>query len=253
MFVGALAGFLSGLLGVGGGMVVVPSLLVTFYILGLSPANVMQIAVGTSLAAMVLTSASSAWAHLKGVNWPFFKALVPGTILGAILGAVIAHILPTRQLQVIFGVFVCLFGAYFLFTAKIPEIDKNLKPHYLIMMLIGLVIGALSSILGIGGGIITVPVLTIFGASLRNAISTSAANGFIIALLGALSFLYLGLKQENVDSVGYVYIPAFIIIGLTAALLAPLGAKYAYSTSSVVLKRIFGVYQILVGVAMIWF
>lgn len=252
LIIGIVAGFLSGLLGVGGGMVVVPSLLVVFHYMGFSPQNMMQTAIGTSLAAMVFTSGASAWAHHKRVNWLLFKELVPGIILGAILGAITAYLLPTRQLQVVFGLFVCLFGTYFLLTAKNKEIEGKIKPHYLIMSLIGLAIGAISSILGIGGGIITVPMLIFCGTSLQKAISTSAATGFLIAIVGAFSFLYLGLERGATESFGYIYIPAFIVIGLTAALLAPLGAKYAYSTPSAVLKRVFGIYQILIGLLMIW-
>lgn len=215
--VGVAAGFLSGLLGVGGGMVVVPSLLVIFHFIGFPAENMMQTAIGTSLAAMVFTSGASAWAHHKRVNWLLFKELVPGIILGAILGAVIAHLLPTQQLQVVFGIFVCLFGTYFLMTAKIKEIEGKIKPHYLIMSLIGLAIGSISSILGIGGGIITVPMLIFCGSSLLNAISTSAATGFLIAIVGAISFLYLGLTHGAAESFGYIYLPAFIVIGLAAA------------------------------------
>ena len=243
LIVGLAAGFISGLLGIGGGMIVVPSLLVTFYLLSLYPDNAMQTAIGTSLAAMVLTAWSSAWAHWKHVNLSLFKALAPGIIFGAIVGAIIAHLLPTKHLQFVFGIFICLFGIYFLLTAKIQEIESKTQPHYLILSIIGVAIGAISSILGIGGGIITVPLLTFFGASLKHAISTSAVTGFLIAFFGAM----------HSCSTGYVYIPAFIIIGLAAAMMAPLGAKFAYTTSPIILKRVFGIYQIAIGLLMIWF
>lgn len=253
LFIGTFAGFLSGLLGIGGGLIVVPSLLVLFHFLGFPPENVMKMAIATSLAAMVFTVGSSAWAHRKGIIWHLFKSLVFGILLGAILGATIASIMPEKYLQIFFGFFVCLFGLYFLLTANIKEIEGQLRPHFLVMTLIGLLIGAISSILGIGGGIITVPLLTIFGTPMRNAISTSAATGFVIAVASALSFFYLGLSQSNALSLGYIYIPAFIVIGLTASLLAPLGAKHAYSTSIVILKRVFGFFQIIVGILLIYF
>lgn len=252
LVVGIIAGFLSGLLGVGGGLIVVPSLLATFYVLGFYPENMMQVAIGTSLSAMVFTSAASALAHRKGVNWFLFKELVLGICLGSILGAFLAHILPTKHLQVIFGIFICIFGIYFLTFNRINALERNSKPNSWIMTLSGLLIGAISSILGIGGGIITVPVLIIFGASMRQAIATSAVTGFAIAIVGALSFAYLG-SSEGVDGhAGYVYMPAFLIIGLSAAFLAPIGAKYAYSTPTIVLKRIFGIYQITIGLLMIY-
>ena len=158
--VGLAAGFLSGLLGVGGGMLVVPVLLATFYFLDFPQETIMQTAIGTSLAAMVVTSGASAWAHLKGVIWFLFKALTPGIILGAILGALVAHMLSTKYLQLIFGLFICLFGTYFLLTAKFNEVEGKIKPSLMILRLIGLIIGVISSILGIGGGIITVPLST---------------------------------------------------------------------------------------------
>lgn len=250
---GAIAGFISGLLGIGGGMIVVPALLMIFKLLNFPFENMMQMAIGTSLTAMIFTAGSSAWAHHKTVNWYIFKALIPGIFLGSILGAMIAHILPTEILQVIFGIFLCVLGTYFLLTAKIKEVEATIKPDYFIIHLMGLMIGSISSILGIGGGIITVPMLLMLGTSMQNAISTSATTGFLIATVGALSFLFLGLTEESNGTIGYVYIPAFVVIGLTAAIMAPLGAKYSYSTSTVVLKRIFGIYQIVIGILMVIF
>lgn len=253
LIVGTTAGFLSGLLGIGGGMIVVPSLLLTFHFLGFPPENRMQIAIGTSLSAMVLTSGASAWAHHKGVNWLLFKELIPGIFVGAILGSMIAHILPTKHLQVVSGVFIFLFGTYFFFTAEVRKLEGTIQPHFFLLGMIGVIIGAISSILGIGGGIITVPLLILFGASLPHAISTSAASGFIISVIGTLSFLILGMQQSGVISLGYIYGPAFVIIGIAAAITAPLGANYAYSTSTGTLKHIFGAYQIIIGILMIVF
>ena len=117
VLIGLTAGLLGGLLGIGGGLVTVPSLLFAFHFLGLKFNHVMQVVVGTSLAAMVFTAASSALAHIfkKGVNWEFFFALAPGIIVGAILGAWIADILPSSKLELIFGIFMCAIGLYFIF------------------------------------------------------------------------------------------------------------------------------------------
>lgn len=253
LMIGITAGFLSGLLGVGGGLVVVPALLLVFHLLKFFPGNLMQTAVGTALAAMIFTSGASAWAHRLGVNGGLFKSLTPGLLLGSVLGAFIAHLLPTKQLQFIFGVFVFLFGTYLLLTANFKDIEADLHPSTLIMSIIGIFIGGLSSILGIGGGIITVPVLALFGTSFQHAISTSAATGFLIAVVGTLSFLFFGLKGGNEHELGYIYMPAFLIIGVSAAFIAPIGAKYAYSTPTIILKRLFGIYQIVIGVLLIWF
>lgn len=251
--VGLLAGFLSGLLGVGGGMVVVPSLLLIFHWLNLPFENVMQIAIGTSLAAMIFTSGTSAWSHYKNLDQFLFKALAPGICFGCILGAFVAHLIPTQILQMIFAVLMLIFGVYFLLTANISELEKKIKPHYLTLTLIGFAIGFISSILGIGGGAITVPLLLLFGTVLRTAISTSAVTGFLISIVGALAFLFFGLKYQTASKWGYIYLPAFLLIGLAAAPMATLGAKYAYTTSSPILKRIFGCYLLIVGGSMIWF
>lgn len=256
ILIGSLAGFIGGLLGVGGGLIVVPTLVIMFNFLNFPKTHIMQMAVGTSLAAMILTSGASAWAHekQKGVNWNYFKKIFPGVSLGAVFGSFIAHLIPTHQLQIIFGLFAVMIGFYFLFTARAEENRFHLTPSLLLMNFVGLLIGTLSSLMGIGGGIITVPFLTIFGAPLRSAISTSAVTGFLIALFGAVSFFFLGLKESTATgSLGYVYVPAFLLIGLTAMCTAGVGAKYAYSTSTHLLKHLFGILLIIVGINFVIF
>ena len=253
LIIGLAAGFSSGLFGIGGGVIVVPALLTIFYALDFPPEKIMQMAVATSITAMVMTSGSSAWAHRKGVDWRLLKALLPGILLGSFLGAYIAYLLPTKTLQNVFGIFLCFFGIYFLLTAKNEEIEKKIKTNHVMFGFLGVLVGTISSVLGIGGGILTVPVLILVGASLRKAISTSAATGFFIAFVGALSFFYLGWQEGDSFNSGYVYVPAFIVIGLAAMIMAPQGAKFAYSTSSMILKRIFGSFQIIIGILMIYF
>jgi uncharacterized protein len=253
IFIGIVAGFLGGLLGIGGGLVVVPALLLIFYLFDFPTAYAMQVAVGTSLGAMVFTAASSAWAHYKqkGVYWRSFIYLAPGIVLGAILGAFIADYLPSKQLMFIFGFFITIIGIYFLFQNKIEENQEEKTLHFSVMSGIGILIGSISSVLGIGGGIITVPLLAAIGVPLRNAISTSAVAGFLIALIGAASFLLLGLNHTTFpESIGYLYIPAFFVIGLSATITAPFGAKLAYTLPTFVLRRVFGVVLCIVGVIM---
>lgn len=250
MSIGIFAGFSSGLLGVGGGLIVVPSLLLAFHYFEISSPYLMQMAIGTSLGAMVFTSASSAISHYlkKGVNWPFAFALAPGILIGSILGATIADSISSQQLKSIFGVCCGLIGLYFLFTAK--RIEKKLhvqKIYYPLFVLIGTIVGTISTLLGIGGGIMNVPILTAFRLPLKNAISTSAVMGCIIAITGAISFFYLGLKHHTDVNVGYIYWPAFITVGLSASLAAPFGAKMAYQLSTQFLKRIFGFLLLLIS------
>lgn len=249
--IGAFAGLLGGLLGIGGGLVAVPSLLLTFYYMDLPQTYAMQMAIGTSLAAMVFTSASSAWAHYrqKGIVWHFFWVLSPGIVLGAIFGALIADYLPSRELALVFAGFTALIGFHFLFNSNPADLPTStITPSKMILSSIGVLIGSISSILGIGGGIITVPILTYFSMPIRNAISTSAATGFLIAVIGALAFFALGWERSTSGStVSYLYWPAIFMIGLTSVVAAPYGAKLAYVLPTAVLKRIFGVFLLLVS------
>jgi uncharacterized membrane protein YfcA len=241
--IGAIAGLLAGLLGIGGGLVVVPSL---YAILTFIPLEYrLKIAIGTSLGAMIFTAGASFISHSyrKGVNWTYFRLLLPGVIIGAIIGAFIAFVLPGRWLELVFGVGFCLIGLYFLF----PDSQKTpfIHPYHL---LAGLVIGTLSSILGIGGGILTVPYLTWIRTPLREAIGTSAALGLPIALVGAFSFFVLG--QES-GGTGYLYLPALGFIALTSTILAPFGAYLAYLLPTSILKRLFGIFLCAVGLYML--
>lgn len=254
---GGIAGLLAGLLGIGGGIIVVPSLVLTFYLLDYSSPYVMHVALGTSLGGMVITSGFSALAHLKkrGVNWHFFKPILPGIILGAVLGAFIADYLPSKQLRIISGVAEILIGLYFLLPHQGQGIEGIHIEHAPLFLLfpIGIGIGAISSILGIGGGIITVPILVAFGVHLRNAISTSAVLGFFIAVLGAITYLALGVGKETLpESIGYVFIPGFLAIGFFSSLTAAYGAKLAYTLPVNLLRRIFAVILILIGIRMLW-
>lgn len=256
MGIGLLTGFLGGLFGIGGGMIAVPALLLTFSMMNFPEHDIMQITIGTSLAAMIFTAASSAFAHYKqnGIRWDLFKILAPGVALGSFLGAFIAHDLLSHQLKLLFGIFVIIAGLYSILNSRDANDESQEAPQYFPIFSLAIVIGTLSAILGLGGGVMIVPLLTHFGSSLRNAISTSAITGFLVALIGSLSFLTLGLNHNGTEgSVGYIYIPAFIFMGIAAALVAPIGASYSYRLSSDFLKYSFGTFQILVGLSMIIF
>lgn len=253
--IGLIAGFMGGMLGIGGGLVTVPSLILIFSHLGFPPEHRAHLAIGTSLGAMVLTAAASAYAHFlkKGILWNYFRGLSPGIVLGALLSAIIAGRLSNNILEMVFGFSVCIIGLYFIFTN--PEIRQgHLKnPHLFLLAPIGIVIGALSTLLGIGGGIVTVPILTAFGVPMRNAISTSAATGLLIAITGAISFIMVGVGQSTVEAaLGYVYLPAFVIIGLSATLTAHLGAASAYILPTHILRHIFGIFLLITGVLMLF-
>jgi len=254
--IGLIAGLLSGLLGIGGGIITVPALLFSLHFVGFSSPYLMHVALGTSLGAMIFTSASSAWAHIKkkGVNWHYFFSLLPGTIVGVILGAFLADYLPGKKLQHFSGFVECLFGLYFIFRKEGKEIESDHKKprSNSLSFPIGVVIGGLSSILGIGGGIMTVPLLIGLGMHFRNAVSTSAVQGFIIALIGAVSFLSLGIGKETIpNTIGYLYLPGFFIIGFSSILSTFLGAHLTYTLPIASLNKIFGLALFLIGIAMI--
>ena len=255
VLVGAVAGFLGGLLGIGGGLVTVPALLVTFTLLGFPEASSMRVAIGTSLGAMVFTSCVSAISHLlrNGIYWPLFRTLTPGIVVGAVLNALLAKRLSGNELKLLFGFFECVCGLYFCFFRQKKRVQEFKIPNFLILFVIGLGVGALSTLLGIGGGLVTLPILLSFGTPMKNAIATSAAMGFFTAIVGTVSFLLIGLHEKTFEgAIGYLYVPAFITIGIASMLAVPLGVKLTYRLPTSLLKRIFGVILILAGISMFY-
>lgn len=247
--IGIVSGFFGGLLGIGGGLIMVPTLLLAFH----SFDHAMHLAVGTSLAAMIFTSLASATTHYfrKGIRWQIFYAVTPGIIIGAIFGAWIASHLSSESLEFFFGGFAALFGVYFLFPKKGEEAKELKLLSSSLMIVPGICIGAVSALLGIGGGLIMVPLLTYFGVKIRNAISTSAATGVLIAIFGALSFYLFGIEEASADeTLGFIYLPAFIAVGIASLVSAPLGAMTAHLLPVPMLQKIFGAFLILIGIKM---
>ena len=250
---GLFAGVMAGLLGVGGGLIIVPTLAWIFHHQQVDDAIVMHLAIGTSLATIVVTSISSVRAHHRrgAVLWPIFWRLTPGIIVGAWLGAAIADALPSAVLSKVFAVFVLTVAAQMGFGAK-PAPHREL-PGTTGMLTAGGVIGAVSAIVGIGGGSLTVPFLTWCNTAIRQAVATSSACGLPIALAGALGFVVTGLNAAGRPdwSLGYVYGPALVGITLTSMLSAPLGAKLAHTLPTEMLKKVFAAFLTLVGVKML--
>jgi uncharacterized membrane protein YfcA len=257
LFIGAITGVTAGLLGVGGGLIVVPALVMVFTAFDLGADHVMHFALGTSLATIIVTSVSSIVAHQKhgAIEWQDFRKLAPGLVVGSFIGALQADQLPTHALQLGFAVFVILIAVDMLLDLKSRMLSSSRKKTHSknksISVLAGGWIGVISALTGIGGGSMTVPYLSWKDRSIRRAIATSSACGFPIAVAASIGFVWAGYGSTGSVS-GYVYLPAFIGIIVTSVLMAPVGASLAHSLPIPLIKRIFSIFLFLVGVKMIW-
>jgi len=252
-FIGMFAGFLAGLLGLSGGIITVPCLLLVFTLMKFPAIDIMQLAMGTSLAAMVFNAISSTYTHNKEktVDWKLVKSMLPGLILGCIAGAFISYLLSTAVLKLIFGVFAVILGLYFYRHQTLTDVEPQIPPNRKILNFAGLGVSALSNILGIGGGTMMVPLFVACKMPIRVAVATSAATGFIISLAGALSYLSFGLEETIYPhTLGFIYLPAFFILSVTTFLTAPFGARMTHRIASDKLKKYFAVCLIAVGVFM---
>lgn len=249
--IGALAGFAAGLFGVGGGTIIVPLLFIVFTQMDYSPDVIMHLALGTSLATIVVTSISSLMSHHKkgAVMWPVFKNLAPPMAIGCFAGAGIAGWMSGLHLQLIVGVFL-LWVAYTMFTGAKKAVDPNKSlPSTARQVAAGSVIGIASAIFGIGGGSLTVPYLTRHGIVMQKAVGTSAACGLPIAIAGALGFILFGMKDHITvpNSIGFVHVYAFLGISIMSFFTAKFGAKAAHALSPAALKKCFAVLLVIVG------
>lgn len=251
--IGILAGILSGLLGIGGGIVTIPCLVLIFSQLDIPQEAIMHLAIGTSLAAMVFNTFSGSYTHHKkqAVLFHIVKPMALGVVLGAILGATAANFLSSHFLQIFFGVFEIILGVRFL----IPDSKTSIKhplPSFWPLSAISFCVTAFSTLLGIGGGMINVPILSHFGVPVKKAIGTSSALSFMISFCGAVFFLLLGMHSTNApDTLGFLYIPAFLIISVVSFFSAPYGARLAHRLPTKVLKKVFAVVLLAAGLVMV--
>ncbi|RJL69526.1 sulfite exporter TauE/SafE family protein [Acinetobacter radioresistens] len=256
LLIGAIAGFAAGLFGVGGGLIIVPILYIVFTQLNYDPNVLMHMAVGTSLATIIVTSISSVMAHHKrgAVLWAVFKNLAPGLVLGSFLGAGVADLLSGQHLQLAIGLF-AIWVAYKMFRGAHIQVNPGRTlPSAPVQMLAGGGIGIASAIFGIGGGSLTVPYLNRHGVIMQKAVATSAACGLPIAIAGALGFIWFG-RQANVEvpnAIGYVHIYAFIGISTMSFITAKLGARVAHMLSPSMLKKCFAGLLSVVGLYFIY-
>lgn len=250
---GAMAGTLSGLFGVGGGLIIVPILSVAFTGLAFPEHHVMHLALGTSLASIIFTSVSSVLAHNTKLNvdWAIVRKTAIGVTLGTLLGSILTASLSTLWLRAIFAIFSLIVATQLIFNLT-PDPHRKL-PGFFGTSVIGTFIGIISCLVGIGGGTLTVPFLIYCNIAIRKAIGTSAALGLPIALSGTIGLMINGWALPDLpsSSFGYVYIPAVICIALTSAITAPLGVRLAQKIPTQLLQRAFAILLYAVGLKML--
>ncbi|MGA9574462.1 MAG: sulfite exporter TauE/SafE family protein [Lysobacterales bacterium] len=248
---GLFAGFLAGYLGIGGGLVLVPAL---SWLFSQDPAIehvAVQMAVATSLATMLFTSMSSLLAHHKrgAILWSLVRQMAPGLLAGALLGSIIADQIGNAALGIVFGVFAFIVGLQLLRGGG--QAGDRPLPRWLPTVGTALGIGTVSSLLGIGGGSMTVPWLLWHGQQVRNAVATAAACGYPIAIAGTVGFVVLGDNPSSASSLGYVHLPALAGVAVFSVLGAPLGVAAVHRSSPLLAKRVFAVFLVIVSIKML--
>lgn len=250
LFVGAIAGLLAGIFGIGGGIVIVPALVFTFLAQGFDPAVVAHLAVGTSLATIVVTGASSARGHWQrgSVRRDWLRLMIPGLLVGGILGVLLASSLSGGVLTRLFGVFAIVMAFKMLLSR--PPAAQGRLPRWWPMTLAGAVIGGISTLFGVGGGVMSVPWLSRFTSRMTEAVGTSAAIGLPIALIGTVTNVVVGWGDMALPAgaTGYVMWPAFLGLMVTSVPMARVGVKIAHALPAKTLRRIFALLLIVVGI-----
>ncbi|CAM3813954.1 hypothetical protein VA7868_01542 [Vibrio aerogenes CECT 7868] len=253
MLLGSVVGVLAGLLGIGGGLIVVPALLYLLPNAGIPAGLAMQIALATSLSTIVLTSGSSALNHLRFGNIDVFaiKWLIPGVVCGGFIGATLAEMIPAEYLPRIFGVIVFILAVQMFRSIRVQAFKPMPGPG--VTSLSGIFIGIIASLAGIGGGALSVPFLNRHGVEMRKAVGSSSVCGCVIAISGMLGFIWHGVTVDNLPeySLGYVYLPALLFISCTSIVLTKFGARLATELPTSILKKIFSVFLMFVSVHML--
>lgn len=252
LVIGGFAGVLAGLLGVGGGIVLVPAFFYTFSTLGYGSDQLMQVCLATSLATIIVTSIRSVLSHNKkgAVEWGILRSWAPGIVVGAVIGVMVASGLRSSVLQGIFGILGLIVGAYLgLGRAEwrlAEEMPKGIK-----RAILSPVLGFLSVLMGIGGGSFGVPTMTLHGRPIHKAVATAAGFGVIIAVPSVIGFLFVNISVAPPWTIGAVNIPAFLLIITMTMITAPYGVKLAHAMDPKPLKRVFAVFLTLVALNML--
>jgi uncharacterized protein len=252
LLLGSFTGFLAGLLGVGGGMLMVPFMTLLLSAKNMPPQYVVKMAIATSLATICFTAVASMRAHHQrgAVIWNIVKLLAPGIVLGGLVGAQVAKALPAQVLALLFAAFVS-FSAVQMLIDKKPKASRQL-PGGVGMFSAGGTIGAASSLVGAGGAFISVPFMTWCNVPIHKAVATSAAIGFPIALAGTLGYVVAGwsLPDMPAGAIGFIYLPALFTVSAASVLTAPMGARMAHRLDVRQLRRAFAALLFLLAAYM---
>lgn len=255
MVTGVFSGIAAGLLGIGGGAIIVPALATALTVMGYNSDAVQHIAVGTSLAIIIPTGIMSARAHYKrgSLDLHVLKLWAPFIVAGTLIGGLMAGYFSGNTLRIVFAVMAFLIAANIVFAWQ-TKLMGHLKGSNLVHRISAFVVGYISSLMGIGGGSLTVPTLVAFGATMHAAVGTSAAIGVAIAVSGTVGFIISGWNSPGLPplSLGYVNLVALALVAVLAALFAPVGAALAHRLNQQTLKYVFAGFLVVVGLNMVW-
>ncbi len=250
---GAIAGLLSGLLGIGGGIILVPVMIWSFSASGFPVNSIIHMSVATSLATIIPTSISSALAHQRigSLSLPDVQTIAPFMFAGALLGSLVASQLTGLHIKLAFAIYLIIVAIRMWVQNTRGQMEH--RSSNLIMAIAGTVIGCISSILGIGGGTLSVPFLTFYGYPMRKAVAISAACGIPIAIAGSLGYVFLANKHTALPaySLGYIYTPAFLAVILASIITAPIGANLSKQLPVRLFKRLFAFIVFGVGIKLL--
>lgn len=252
---GIIVGALSGLLGIGGGIILVPMLATILPVLSIDQSVAIHLALGTSLACASLTLLSSSLAHKKNgnLNKEIFYSLLPGVIAGAVLGPYIVSLLPAEILKYIISILLFCLAVNMAFDYNIPS--TRTLPNYAVLITSGLCIGLISSFAGLSGAVFIAPYLIWFGIPMRQSVGTAAMSGLPLSVVGMISYMAVGFYSGDLPlgAIGYVYWPAVIVISLTSMPTAQMAAKLSTKIPKEILKRLLAIVLTFVAAKMLFF
>ena len=253
LITGAFGGFIGGLLGLGGGIIFVPFLFFIFNSHDLHTGYLMQSAVSTSLVCVIISSLSAAIKHNKNklINWLLFEKMLPGLILGSVIGVILITILTSDIIKIYYGILLLVISVYLMYEKETNNFSKNKKHQYI--NIFSFFTGTISTMLGIGGGTLTTPYFKFYGESMKGSIATAAACGVPIALLGILITFFLkeifGVFEKTIFD--FIDFYAFFLVSTTTLIFSYLGAGVTYKTNTLLLKKIFCITLFLVGITIL--